>query len=85
MVIERAHLRRAFALLTALFVATVASAAAACPVCASREEAGQLRWVALGAFIVTPWIVAGAVALYIRRGLLAEQGDPGRLPTEIIE
>lgn len=81
MVIARSHLRRALALLTALCVATLASAAAACPVCASREEAGQLRWVALGAFIITPWIVAAGVALYIRRGLLAEQ----RLPSENIE
>jgi hypothetical protein len=61
------------------------SVALACPVCASREEATDLRWVALGAFILTPWIVVGAIALYIRRGMLAERGAAGSLPSENIE
>lgn len=63
----------------------LASVAAACPVCASREEPSSLRWVALGAFIVTPWIVATVVALYIRKGALAERRESLQLPTENIE
>jgi hypothetical protein len=39
--------------------------ALACPVCAQRQE-GPLGTVALGALIISPWIAAGAVGLWIR-------------------
>ncbi len=77
--------RRAVAVVTALVTVLYTSVAAACPVCASREEPSSLRWVALGAFIVTPWIVAGAIAHYIRKGALEERADTLQLPTENIE
>ena len=76
--------RRLIALGTVLLATLWATAAAACPVCASREEATSLRWVALGAFIISPWIVAAVVALYIRKGTLAEKGE-APLPTENME
>ena len=62
------------AALTTLLVAQIAHA---CPVCAQREDGGLMSDVALGALIVAPWIVAGAVALYIRRLVKAEQGADG--------
>ncbi len=73
----RRFVASAVALASVLFV----SVAAACPVCASREEPTSLRWYALGAFILTPWFVAGAIALYIRKGWLAEQRST--LPTAV--
>ena len=78
-------IRKLTASMLALVTVLFASVAAACPVCASREEPSSLRWVALGAFIVTPWIVATVVALYIRKGALAERRESLRLPTENIE
>lgn len=30
-----------------------------------------MRWIALGLLMISPWIVAGVVALYIRQGLRA--------------
>ena len=81
----RSNLRRAVATWFALATVLFTSVAAACPVCASREEASSLRWVALGAFIISPWFIAGAVALYIRRGMHAERNQTGPLPTENIE
>ena len=77
-------MRKLVALASALTVSLSASFALACPVCASREEPSSLRWIALGAFIVAPWFVAGAVGLYLRRGFLAERRAL-QLPTENIE
>lgn len=76
--------RRTLSVLAALVTTFLASAAAACPVCASREEPTSLRWVALGAFILTPWIVAGVIAFYIKKGESAERSLL-QLPTENIE
>ncbi len=78
-----AGFRRAVAALFALATVTLGSVAAACPVCA-RDEPGDLRWYALGVFIVSPWIVAGAIALYIRKGMAAERSSLP-LPSENIE
>jgi hypothetical protein len=39
----------------------------ACPVCAQRSDGGSMRTLALGAFVVMPWIVAATVGLYVRR------------------
>jgi hypothetical protein len=66
----------------AVTMTLLASVASACPVCASREEPSSLRWVALGAFIVTPWLIAGGVALYIKRGADLERRESLQLPTE---
>lgn len=46
--------------------AALASPLLACPVCAQRQE-GPLGSVALGVFILMPWIIGITVALYIRR------------------
>ena len=82
-------MRNTIATLVATATGLVSSAALACPVCASREEPSSLRWVALGAFIVSPWIVAGVIAFYIRKGALAERAmqlpSAGPLPTENME
>lgn len=42
--------------------------AAACPVCASRPTGGVGQWIVLGAFILLPYPVVGAVIKYIRSG-----------------
>lgn len=57
---------RGIALAAAAAAALIAPAASACPVCAQRQD-GALGTVALGLFIVTPWIVALSVGLYIRK------------------
>jgi len=42
--------------------------ALACPVCASRPTGGVGQWVVLGAFILLPYPLVGAVIKYIRSG-----------------
>jgi len=42
--------------------------AAACPVCASRPTGGVGQWIVLGAFILLPYPLVGAVIKYIRSG-----------------
>jgi hypothetical protein len=60
------------AALAAFLAATLATTlASACPVCAQRSDGGALGDVALGAFIVAPWIVALVVGLIIRRNITA--------------
>jgi hypothetical protein len=57
----------------ALAVALLASAPAlACPQCAGREDGGVARGVILGAFILFPFAVAGAVLHFIRTESAAE-------------
>jgi len=41
--------------------------AAACPVCASKPN-GVGQWIVLGAFILLPYPLVGAVIKYIRSG-----------------
>jgi hypothetical protein len=60
-------MKRFAALLAALVVLAFSTAAAACPVCASRPGTGVLGHVALGAFVLSPWAVAIFVGLWIRR------------------
>jgi hypothetical protein len=48
--------------------ALYAPAALACPVCAQRQE-GPLGTIALGVFIVSPWIIALTVGWYVRRSI----------------
>ena len=56
--------------LTALFAATLASLspalAAACPYCASQVNNGNGRAIALGAFIMLPFLVTGVIFKIIR-------------------
>jgi hypothetical protein len=56
------------------FASTVAAPAVAfaCPVCATREGAGPMQTIAIGALIVAPWFAAAGVGWWIRRGLLEE-------------
>jgi hypothetical protein len=68
--------RRFVAVSAGLVALLSAEIAAACPTCASREEPGSLRWFAIGALMLSPWIVAGSIALYIKRGMRREaQGN----------
>jgi hypothetical protein len=66
--------RRAVASLSLLTTLGWTAVALACPVCAQRDDGGWLAQVGLGAFVLSPWIVALCVGLYIRRGVRA----PGR-------
>lgn len=68
--------------LAALWVLIFPAIASACPVCATREEGGSLRWVALGAFVLSPWIVSAFVALWIRNNVLnaPHRGTKNLLP-----
>ncbi len=59
-------MRRWAALWAALGIVLSSAIASACPVCAAREEGGSMRWIALGAFVLSPWIVSAFVALWIR-------------------
>lgn len=58
------------ALCTGLGTVLVAPAAAACPVCAQRQE-GPLGTIALGVFIFMPWLIAVTVGHYIRKNTRA--------------
>jgi hypothetical protein len=42
--------------------------ALACPVCSSRPSGGVGQWIVLGAFILLPYPLVGAVIKYIRSG-----------------
>ncbi|MFP6685544.1 MAG: hypothetical protein VB934_12555 [Polyangiaceae bacterium] len=43
------------------------SLALACPVCAERGDGGLMSNVALGAMVLSPWMVALSVGLWIKR------------------
>ncbi|HZN93917.1 MAG TPA: hypothetical protein VFB81_14495 [Myxococcales bacterium] len=60
-----------------------ASAAAACPACAGRDNDNPNRtaWL-LGAMILLPWTVAGAVVVALRK--LQETSPEGEPPPEPI-
>ena len=58
---------RLIAVVTGLVVLLSASIASACPVCATREGPGSLQWVALAAFVLSPWFIAGYIAYWIRK------------------
>jgi len=50
-------------------VSVLASSLAwACPVCAERGDGGLMSNVALGAMVMSPWMVALSVGLWIKRG-----------------
>jgi hypothetical protein len=59
-------MKRPLALLSCLGTVLAAPAAAACPVCAQRQE-GPLGTIALGVFIFMPWLIAITVGHYIRK------------------
>jgi hypothetical protein len=64
----RAHQSKRLLALASVAAATLWSQAAwACPVCAQRDEAGVMRYVALGALVALPWFVALTVAGFIWR------------------
>ena len=63
-------MKRSLALLTGLGTVLAAPAAAACPVCAQRQE-GPLGTIALGVFIFMPWLIAVTVGHYIRKNVRA--------------
>jgi len=48
-------------------------AAQACPVCAQREQGGIGRSIALGSFILLPFLVVGTVLYILRAAILREQ------------
>ena len=60
-------MRHFFALAAALVTTTGAAVANACPVCAQRTDGGIMGNVALGAMVLSPWIVGLSVGLWIRR------------------
>jgi hypothetical protein len=60
-------MRRASSGTVALATTLVAVVAQACPVCAQRSDGGLLGNVALGAMVISPWIVALSVGLWIKR------------------
>lgn len=67
-------LRHALGLAMAALGMLWAEVAAACPVCAQRNElGGPLRSVALGVLIVAPWFVALAVGIYIKKSLASAE------------
>jgi hypothetical protein len=74
-----AHPKRWVAIASALVVLAVTNMAAACPVCATRQDGGTLGWVALGAFVISPWIIALSVGLWIRNNARRSMELP---PTE---
>ena len=64
-------MKRALALASATLLTLASDVALACPVCAQRDEGGVMRYAALGVLVVMPWLVALAVAGFIRRERLA--------------
>ncbi len=75
-------MRALWTTLTALAIVAVANVAQACPVCASREEAGSMSWIALGAFVLSPWFIAVAFGIWLRR---ATREDSFPLPSSETE
>ena len=72
-------MRRLLATATGLWVTFASAYAAACPVCAQRDEEGVMRYVALGALVFLPWFVVGGAALYLWRERSALEGTAGSL------
>lgn len=72
-------MRRTLATAIGLWVTFVSAYAAACPVCAQRDEEGVMRYVALGALVVLPWFVVGGAALYLWRERSALEDTAGSL------
>ena len=72
-------MRRLLTTAIGLWVTFVSTYAAACPVCAQRDEEGIMRYIALGALVVLPWVVVGGAALYLWRERSALEGSLGCL------
>lgn len=60
----------ALAFLTALLAPL---AAQACPVCAQAESGGVARKIALGAFILLPFVVVGTILFVLRSAVRREE------------
>jgi len=68
-------MRAASALAAAVFASLTPTLAAACPYCASQGNSGNGQTIALGAFILLPFLVTGAIYKVIqseRRALGAQ-------------
>lgn len=72
-------MRRVLATAIGLWVTFLSTYAAACPVCAQRDEEGVMRYIALGALVVLPWFVVGGAAIYLWRERSALEGTAGSL------
>jgi hypothetical protein len=75
-------MRRVLATAIGIWVTLVSAYAAACPVCAQRDEEGVMRYIALGALVILPWFVVGGAALYLWRERTALEGTAGSLTDE---
>jgi hypothetical protein len=65
-------MKRFAAAAVALTVGTVSQAAWACPVCAQRQDGGAMGTIALATLVISPWFIALAIGLYIRRAARQE-------------
>ena len=68
-------MRAASALAAAVFASLTPALAAACPYCASQGNSGNGQTIALGAFILLPFLVTGTILKVIqaeRRALGAQ-------------
>ena len=59
-------MRTAAALAAAALAAMTPALAAACPACASTSDRGAGQTIALGAFILLPFLVTGAILRFIK-------------------
>ena len=59
-------MRTAAALAAAALAAMTPALAAACPACASTSDRGAGQTIALGAFILLPFLVTGAILKFIK-------------------
>lgn len=66
-------MRAATALAAAALASMTPALAAACPYCASQASNGNGQTIALGAFILLPFVVTGVILKVIQ----AERGAPG--------
>lgn len=70
-------MRAASALVAAALASMTPALAAACPYCASQGNSGNGQTIALGAFILLPFIVTGVILKVIQseRGALGAQNE----------
>lgn len=59
-------MRTVTALAAAVFASMTPALAAACPYCASQGNGGNGQTIALGAFILLPFLVTGAILRFIK-------------------
>ena len=71
-----ALIRRLGALAAAVAAWLAPAAALACPQCATGSGGGPARTIALGAFIMLPFAVTGAILKIIRAERSSTGGDP---------